>query len=137
VAKLLEESLSALRVDVPACHQAARLAFVGKEARCWIEREAFVVGFTNDDIVLRKPTEGAAVEVNVSRQAILALIRNHRSLHSSVRSGELRIQGLINDVASLGRAMKAFLHGAVRSPAFPPILMRFEALVEGGREERE
>jgi hypothetical protein len=58
----------------------------------------------------------------------LALIRNQRSLHASVLSGELRVRGAMADVAGLGRSMKAFLHGAVRSPTMPGILARFERL---------
>ena len=133
VARLLAESLGALRQEVPDCYRIARGALAGKRARCRIDRESFVARFGNRDITLVKSASAADVDVSLSKRTILALIRNERSLHASVLSGELQVRGAMADVSGLGRSMRAFLHGAVRSPTMPGILARFERLAESDR----
>jgi hypothetical protein len=135
VARLLVEALLALQREVPACHEAARRALVGKRARCRIDRESFVAIFGPREIAIVTSTVRADVNVTLSRRTILALVRNQRSLDSAVLAGDLRIQGAMEDVSRLGRSMTAFLHGAVRSPSMPGIYARFERLAEarGGR----
>jgi hypothetical protein len=134
VARLLVEALEALRRDVPACYQAACRPLSGKRARCRIGAESFVASFGTRDSTIARAGDAAQVEVQLSRRAILALVRNQRSLHASVLSRELEVRGAIADVSDLGRSMKAFLHGAVRSPALPDIFARFERLAESNGE---
>lgn len=132
VARLLVEALEAMRLEVPDCYRAARHALSGKRARCRIDGEAFVAAFGAREItVARAPaTTGEDVDVNLSRRTILALIRNEQSLHAAVLHRDLEVRGTMANVSDLGRSMKAFLHGAVRSPSLPGIYARFERLAE-------
>jgi hypothetical protein len=134
VADLLDEALGKVKAHVPACYEAARVSLVGKIARCRIDDEQFDARVTRGTIVLEQSSKAIDIFVDVSKQTIRALIRNDQSLSASILSGSLRVRGKIADASALGRAMTAFLHGAVRSPALPAILARFEVLAQPRRE---
>jgi len=136
VARLLVEALEAMRREVPDCYRAARGVLAGRRARCRIEGETFVAAFGPREItVSRAPAAaGEDVDVNLSRRTILALIRNEQSLHAAVLRRDLEVRGTMANVSDLGRSMKAFLHGAVRSPSLPGIYARFERLTKANVE---
>jgi hypothetical protein len=69
--------------------------------------------------------ENPTVRVAGGKPAILDIVDARVSLSEAVDSGVIDLAGPVDDLALFFEALRIYVHGAVRSPSFPPLLERF------------
>ena len=77
------------------------------------------------------PDAPRTLRVEADATAILELLEDRLTLIEALRGRRLRVTGHRDAVAAAERAMRAFLHGLVRSRSGPALLERLYLLVRG------
>ncbi len=69
----------------------------------------------------------ANVSVRLSRRAFDELLDGGLETIDAVLDGRLEVVGSLGDLAVFHDALQAYVHGAIRSPGFPPLMAHWRA----------
>jgi len=136
-AGFLRQSLALLAAESPVHLAAMASAFRARQVRIMIDDEA-AVQLTSDGRALRFSPEAvdAAVEVSFSSRDLLRVLGGDETLDDAIIEGRVAVRGRCPDVLAFDEALRAWLHGAVRSPSFPSLLHRLEAHYAASRGDQ-
>ena len=131
--RLLVESFEVLRTDLPPSYGALcrRLDRLAIEIR--VDGEGFVVRFSESRAGVADISGSTDAHIETSVGCILAVIDGAIDLSEAVMRHEVRVVGALSVVTRLHEGILAYVHGAVRCPAFPELLRRLRSL-SGNRE---
>jgi hypothetical protein len=124
---LLEESFDCLEREIPQAYERMCATLEGLSVCISLDDEAVVVGFAGARG--RVDAAGGPVHADLcsSRRAVLAVLDGRLSLADAVLTDAVRIKAPLDTLERLGRALEAYMHGAVRSRSFPALLARLRS----------
>lgn len=127
--RFLLESFAVMERDVPGAYAEMCRRLAGKRVHLRVEGDDVSLRFGRG----RAELAGDApphIEVHTTRRAILALIDAHQTLLDSVLRGDLELRGSPDDLLAFDDGLMAYVHGAVRAPAFATLLRSYRAPAE-------
>lgn len=132
LADLLDEALAVLRKESPPHDRLLRERLDGCTIAFTVDGERMA---TRGAEMTREPgasDAGANVDLRVETDAatVLALLDDRITLLEALRSGALKARGDRSAVARAEAAMRVFIHGLVRCPSAPKLLVKLNNLVE-------
>jgi len=125
-ATFLARSLELLLEQSPAHFLAVRRRMRGLSVRIAIDGEA-PVRVQLDARPFVGPDAHADIVAGVARQHLAALLDGALTIEDAVDDDRLRLQGALDGLLSFLDALEAWIHGAVRCPAFPTLYREFLA----------
>lgn len=125
LAELLDEAFEVLRRESPEHLGLLRDALGGRVVALVVDGERML----SDGDSLGTAAASAALTVGTDARTVLALLDDRLTLLDAVRSGALRARGHRSAIAAAEAAMRAFLHGLVRCPSAPGLLVQLRHLV--------
>ncbi|MCZ7545140.1 MAG: hypothetical protein M5R40_17160 [Anaerolineae bacterium] len=122
VSALIDESLTILRRECPRAYGLLCDLLAPREVLVQIDDEATAVNFGADAITIAPAPRHPCVRLTASRQTLLDLLDARLSLIDAVLSGDVLLQGDIDDLARFHEGLLTYLRGGVRCPSFPGLL---------------
>jgi hypothetical protein len=133
IAALLAESFDLLATGLPQAHarmlallrgHVIELVIDGEPIRLRFEHGVELRGFEVDE-----PTSSCP-RIECSVATILAVLDARLTLAEAVESDALRVRADLDRLVALHDGLLAYVHGAVRCPGFPELLVRLRALAQ-------
>ena len=125
MAALIDDSLATLRRECPRAYDLLCDLLAPREVLVQIDDETAVLNFGADAVTVSLAPHNPHVRFSLSRQTILDLLDARLTLIEALLSGELLLQGDIDDLARFHEGLMTYLQGGVRCPSFPALLDRF------------
>jgi len=122
--ELLRTSLWYMARDAPRAYSMLLRAIPGSVS-IQVDQEILLVRVESGRLMLQSGRYWAPVSLQTSREAILSLIDGRLRLLAAVKGGQLSLYGKAPDLIGFDVAFRAYVHGAVRSSAFPELLARY------------
>ena len=122
--RLLRDSLVHLRQDSPRAYAAMCRSIPGAVV-LHVDTESLLISTKDGQLRVASGRSPAPVSLTTSKQVILALLDGEVNLLTVIRDDRLELRGTIANLARYDIAFRAYLHGAIRSPAFPGLLMAY------------
>jgi len=131
----LGRSLDEVRADVPLAWARLRAALGGRDVLFVVDAEPVLLradarglgllrgAAVAETLATRRPD----VAVRTTRAAILRMVDGETTLARAVLAGAFDLVGRLDDLLAFDGALRAYLHGAVRSPAQPSLLRAWRA----------
>jgi len=115
--------------------RAVRIALDGEvvTVACTPERATLLDASDAPDVLdALDAADAPDVEVRTSRAAIVALIDARSTLVESVLADRVELRGKLDDLVAFHDGLVVYLHGAVRAPSFPALLLLFRRSIDTG-----
>lgn len=133
IATLLAESFELLKTRLPQAHARMLALLRGSEIELVLDDECMRLRFehgvelspANTDEPLSSPPR-----IECSLAAIVAVLDAKLTLAEAVESDALRVRADLDRLVHLHDGLLAYVHGAVRCPGFPELLVRLRALAQ-------
>lgn len=122
----LARSLEVLASQAPAAYAGLERALAGHPIRLEVDGQRSVLSFEGSRHRLAEEGEAHTL-LRTDRAAILDLVAGRISLVEALRSERLWLQGHPSRLARLDEALRIYLAGAVRAPAFGALLSAYRA----------
>lgn len=126
-AAFLHEAMSALEREHPTAWERLCLALRRRRVTLSVDEEIVPMAFEVDGVTFLPYAGEAHVILETDRPTIFTLVDGVLSLEEAVKRDRLRLRGRPDDVVRFHDGLMQWLHGAVRSPAFPGLLRAFRA----------
>jgi hypothetical protein len=131
IAALLAESFELLAARLPQAHARMLALLRGSEIELVLDGERIRLRFghgveLNNQNVDEPTSSGPRIECSVA--TILAVLDARLTLPEAVESDALRVRADLDRLVFLHDGLLAYVHGAVRCPGFPELLVRLRAL---------
>jgi ubiquinone biosynthesis protein UbiJ len=130
ISSLLRQSISHLADEVPDSYRLLLDTLGPLVVDINVDGEQFSVrGGLRFDVTDRTD-DGADTRIATSRSAILNVLDADITLDHAIQTGEVHVQGTLEDVLRAHDALLAYAHAAVRAPSQPKLLsaLRLETL---------
>jgi hypothetical protein len=127
---LLAESFAVLAAETPPAWRRFVASLDGRVVELHVDDERFAVVFARGDAVIEAAGRVADARIATSRQTILDVLDARLSLRDAVLGDRLEVIAPMSMMEPLHEGILAYVHGGVRSPSFPSLLMRFRGLTE-------
>jgi hypothetical protein len=124
---LLQESFACLEREIPQAYQQVCALLDGLTVGISLDDETVVIDCAGGRERVRVDGGQVSAELCTSRRAVLAVLDGRLSLAEAVLTDAVRVKAPLDTLERLNRALEAYVHGAVRSRAFPGVLARFRA----------
>ena len=137
-AHFLGRSLDALAEELPAIYAEMCRTLAPRAVRIALDGEVVTVACTPERATLLDvhgaldSLDAPAVDVRTSRAAIVALIDARSTLVESVVADRVELRGKLDDLVAFHDGLVVYLHGAVRAPSFPALLLLFRRSIGTG-----
>jgi len=126
--QFLRESLALLAAEAPVHLAALARALRERQVTISIADEAPVqLACDRRGLFFSEESGRSAVEVSLSSGELLRVLAGDETLEQAIVDGRVAVRGACDDVLAFDDALRAWLHGAVRSPSFGGLLRRLEA----------
>jgi hypothetical protein len=132
----LARSLDVLAAQAPAAHAALARQLAPLPLRVEVDGQASVLSFEGGRHRLAAEGDARAL-LRTTREAILDLVAGRLALLAALRSERLWLQGSPAALVRLDEALRSYLAGAVRAPAFVPLLSAYRGDDPPRRPEEE
>lgn len=130
LAELLDEAFAVLRDESPVHARALREKLVDRVIVFTVDGERMVSGGAGlVPATFGDAARGPDLQVDTDSATVLALLDDRITLLDAVRAGSLRARGPRAAIAAAEEAMRVFIHGLVRCPSAPRLLVRFRRIV--------
>lgn len=131
IATLLAESFELLARRLPQAHARMLALLHGHEVELVLDAEPIHLRFGHGVELSRfavdEPKPGCA-RIECTLTAIVAVLDAKLTLAEAVESDALRVRADLDRLVHLHDGLLAYVHGAVRCPGFPELLVRLRAL---------
>ncbi|MFV8750950.1 sterol-binding-like protein [Nannocystaceae bacterium ST9] len=129
IAALLAESFELLAARLPQAHARVLGLLRGHEVELRLDHEAIALRF-GPGVDVRAATEldPARPRIECSLGTIVAVLDARLTLAEALESDSLRVRADLERLVHLHEGLLAYVHGAVRCPGFPELLLRLRVL---------
>jgi hypothetical protein len=124
-ADFLGRSLSLLRREIPWVYARMCGELEPREVLIWVDDLATSVLCEAAEVRILDAPQAPDVELRTTSAEILDLIDAERTLVEAILAGRITLRGRVDDLIAFHDGLVTYLHGAVRSPSFPPLLASF------------
>jgi hypothetical protein len=132
----LGRSLEVMAAQAPPAYAGLARALAGLPLRLEVDGRCSVLSFADGRHRLADEGEARAL-LRTDRATILDLVAGRISLLEALRGERLWLQGSPASLVRLDEALRLYLAGAVRAPAFGPLLQAFRHDDPRRRDEEE
>lgn len=131
IATLLAESFELLASRLPQAHTRMLALLRGSEIELVLDAERIRLRFDHgvelSSLAMDEPTSSIP-RIECSLAAIVAVLDAQLTLAEAVESDALRVRADLDRLVHLHDGLLAYVHGAVRCPGFPELLIRLRRL---------
>jgi hypothetical protein len=130
----LRASLALLAAESPLHLRAMQAALRNRQVRISLDEEP-PTRLVVDPSGLHVVGEGdpAQVDVSLASHDLLRVLAGEQTLEEAIVAGQVTVRGTCDDVLAFDDGLRAWLHGAVRSPSFSTLLERLQTHYAGKR----
>lgn len=131
IATLLAESFELLATRLPQAHARMLELLRGSELELVLDSERIHLRFGHGVELSRSDgneRQSSTPVIECSLSTIVAVLDAERTLAEAVESDALRVRADLDRLVHLHDGLLAYVHGAVRCPGFPELLVRLRAL---------
>jgi hypothetical protein len=125
LAWFIATSLEALHAECPAAYALLCAQLAPRRARLTVDGETVMLTFEAGAVRVLTRARNPAVQLVTTRRTILDVIDARLTLQEAVLAEAILLKGRPNDLAAFHEGLIMYVRGAVRCPAFPPLLDRF------------
>jgi hypothetical protein len=136
VQALLARSFALLARAQPQAYDRCLLQLAGLAVALKIDAEHFTVAFTPAEVRLRAVDGQEYITVGTSRQTILEVLDDRRTLAEAVISSAVEVIGPLELLLRAHEGLIRYVHGAVRCAGFPSLLQQLRSAREDGAREQ-
>lgn len=136
VAEMIAESFEMIRREVPAAYTQMCEPLAGQSIVIEVDGRVFHTRFEADGASVAETGQKPLAEVRTDARAILGVIEGRHSLARAVTLDEVAVKGPLDALIRMREVLHRYIHGVVRCPSAPSLLVRFERLVEGQEARR-
>jgi hypothetical protein len=136
VQALLAQSFALLAREQPQAYERFLLPLAGLTVALKIDTEHFTVAFSSGQAHLRAVGGQEHIIVETSRQTILEVLDDRRTLTEAVISSAVEVVGPLELLLLAHEGLIRYVHGAVRCAGFPSLLQQLRSACEDGARER-
>lgn len=131
--RFVSRGLGALRAELPWAYARVAAALAGRDVLLAVSGEDVPITARDGAVVAHVVAPqgfSPCVTLRTERAVVARLADGELTIVDAVVSGEVALRGDVDDLVAFHDGLMAFLHGAVRSPAFPALLDEFRAWVD-------
>jgi len=127
--RLLGAAFDVLHDEAHDHHERVRTSLAALPVNVTVGDESLAPRLAHGRLVAGDPREAARVAIRTSLATVLALLDGRRTVLEAITRGELEVRGTADALDAAADAFAGFLHGLVRSPSSPGLLVQLRDVV--------